>query len=57
MFLADIRRMNVAMTRTKKKLVIIGNSATIGRHTFYADMIGYAQKLGGYKSAWESIDD
>ena len=31
-FLADTRRMNVAMTRAKKKLVIIGDSATIGQH-------------------------
>lgn len=56
-FLADIRRMNVAMTRAKKKLVIIGDSATIGRFPFYADMIKYAEEVGGYKSAWEFIDD
>ncbi|WP_259067783.1 AAA domain-containing protein [Mucilaginibacter sp. X4EP1] len=56
-FLADIRRMNVAMTRAKKKLVIIGDSATIGRFPFYADMIKYAEEIGGYKSAWEFIAD
>jgi len=54
-FLADIRRMNVAMTRAKKKLVIIGDSATIGRSPFYAALISYAENLGGYKSAWEYI--
>jgi energy-coupling factor transporter ATP-binding protein EcfA2 len=55
-FLADVRRMNVAMTRAKKKLVIIGDSSTIGRFPFYADMISYAESLGGYKSAWEYMD-
>jgi ATP-dependent RNA/DNA helicase IGHMBP2 len=55
-FLADIRRMNVAMTRAKKKLVIIGDSATIGRSAFYADMIKYAEGIGGYKSAWEFME-
>jgi ATP-dependent RNA/DNA helicase IGHMBP2 len=52
-FLSDIRRMNVAMTRAKKKLVIIGDSSTLTRLPFYADMITYAEELGGYKSAWE----
>ena len=55
-FLADFRRMNVAMTRARKKLAIIGDSSTIGRSPFYADMIGYAEALGGYKSAWEYMD-
>jgi ATP-dependent RNA/DNA helicase IGHMBP2 len=52
-FLSDIRRMNVAMTRAKKKLVIIGDSSTLTRLPFYADMITYAEGLGAYKSAWE----
>jgi len=52
-FLSDIRRMNVAMTRAKKKLVVIGDSATLTRLPFYADMITYAEDLGAYKSAWE----
>ena len=34
-FLSDYRRMNVAMTRAKKKLVIVGDSATLGSHKFY----------------------
>jgi ATP-dependent RNA/DNA helicase IGHMBP2 len=55
-FLADIRRMNVAMTRARKKLVVIGDSSTLGRLPFYADFITYAEDLGGYKSAWEFID-
>ncbi|MFD2163767.1 AAA domain-containing protein [Paradesertivirga mongoliensis] len=52
-FLSDIRRMNVAMTRARKKLVVIGDSATLSRRAFYADFIGYAEGVGGYKSAWE----
>ncbi|NEU06827.1 AAA family ATPase [Flavihumibacter sp. R14] len=52
-FLADIRRMNVAMTRARKKLVVIGDSATLSRHSFYAGFIEYAEKAGGYLSAWE----
>ena len=52
-FLSDIRRMNVAMTRARKKLVIIGDSATLSRLSFYADLIAYAEQKSGYKSAWE----
>jgi len=52
-FLSDIRRMNVAMTRARKKLVVIGDSATLGSQAFYADFITYAEKLNGYQSAWE----
>lgn len=52
-FLADTRRMNVAMTRAKKRLVIIGDSATIGNHAFYNELISYCESIDGYVSAWE----
>jgi ATP-dependent RNA/DNA helicase IGHMBP2 len=55
-FLADIRRMNVAITRARKKLVIIGDSSTLGNFPFYADLIAYAEKACGYVSAWEYIN-
>lgn len=52
-FLSDIRRMNVAMTRARKKLIIVGDSATLATHPFYAEFIDYAQQLDAYQSAWE----
>lgn len=52
-FLSDIRRMNVAMTRARKKLVVIGDSATLSRLPFYADFIDYAEENNAYQSAWE----
>lgn len=55
-FLTDIRRMNVAMTRARKKLVVIGDSATLSRLPFYADFISYAEKENVYQSAWEFAD-
>jgi len=55
-FLSDIRRMNVAMTRARKKLVVIGDSATLAQLPFYADFITYAQGLDAYQSAWEFSD-
>ena len=52
-FLKDYRRMNVAMTRAKERLYLIGDSATIGRDPFYAAMMTYVENHGAYRSAWE----
>ncbi len=52
-FLEDIRRMNVALTRARKKLVVIGDGATIARHPFYDGFIRYAQSIGAWVSAWD----
>ena len=52
-FLSDIRRMNVALTRAKKKLVVIMDTATIGNHPFYKKFIEYCETNNFYKSAWE----
>jgi superfamily I DNA and/or RNA helicase len=54
-FLSDTRRMNVAMTRARKKLVVIGDSATLCRHPYYSDFISYAENHNAYTSAWEII--
>lgn len=55
-FLSDIRRMNVAMTRARKKLVIVGDSGTLSQLGFYAGFISYAEERNGYKSAWEYME-
>ena len=52
-FLGDVRRMNVAMTRARRKLVVIGDSATLAGHPFYRDMIDYFEGLGAYRTVWE----
>lgn len=52
-FLSDFRRMNVAMTRARKLLVVVGDSGTIGATGFYQKFIDYVEKNGGYQSAWE----
>lgn len=52
-FLEDIRRMNVAMTRARRKLIVIGDSATITIHPFYQRMVTYFESKGAYRSVWE----
>ena len=55
-FLKDYRRMNVALTRAKKKLVVIGDSATITKDPFYKAFLDYIESINAYKSAWEYIE-
>ncbi len=52
-FLSEVRRMNVAMTRARKKLVVIGDSATLSGDDFYANFISYAEQRDAWQSAWE----
>ena len=52
-FLADTRRMNVALTRARRKLLIIGDSATLGGHEFYRHLLDYLESIGAYHSVWE----
>jgi len=52
-FLADLRRMNVAMTRARRKLLIVGDSATLASHPFYARLIGYCEAHQAYHTIWE----
>jgi ATP-dependent RNA/DNA helicase IGHMBP2 len=55
-FLADIRRMNVALTRARRKLIVIGDSATITAHPFYQRLVDYFESIGAYHSVWEEAD-
>ncbi len=52
-FLSDFRRFNVAVTRAKKKLVIVGDSSTISSHKFYDSFLKYVEQSGKYQTAWE----
>ncbi|MFT3846215.1 MAG: AAA domain-containing protein [Lacibacter sp.] len=52
-FLKDYRRMNVAITRAKEQLYIIGDSATIGADPFYNAFLTYIEKFGHYRTVWE----
>jgi ATP-dependent RNA/DNA helicase IGHMBP2 len=54
-FLKDYRRMNVAMTRAKSRLIIVGDSATLGSDPFYAAFLEYAENQEAYKSVWELV--
>jgi len=52
-FLKDYRRMNVAITRAKEQLFVIGDSATIGADVFYNAFLTYVEKYGVYRTVWE----
>jgi len=52
-FVADIRRINVALTRARKKLIVVGDSATIARHPFHEGLVKYAERIGAWRSAWD----
>jgi len=51
-FLADVRRMNVALTRARRLMMVVGDSATVGQHPFYAGLLEAVQDGGGWISAW-----
>lgn len=48
--------MNVALTRARRHLFVVGDSATLSSHPFYARFIEGTQTDGGYRSAWEWPD-
>lgn len=52
-FLKDYRRMNVAITRAKEQLIVIGDSATIGADSFYKTFLTYVEQHGTYRTVWE----
>jgi superfamily I DNA and/or RNA helicase len=52
-FLSDARRMNVALTRAKRKLIIVGDSATLGGDEFFKSLLAWIEQTGRYRTAWE----
>jgi superfamily I DNA and/or RNA helicase len=55
-FLSDIRRMNVGMTRARRKLLLVGDSSTLSVHPFFKDLLAFVDRIGGYRTAWETSD-
>jgi ATP-dependent RNA/DNA helicase IGHMBP2 len=54
-FLSDVRRMNVALTRARRKLIVIGDSATLSSDPFFARMITYFEEIGAYRTVWDNL--
>jgi DNA polymerase III delta prime subunit len=52
-FLADTRRTNVALTRARRAVLVIGDSATLANDPFYARLLTYCEDIGAYSSVWE----
>ena len=50
-FLRDLRRMNVAMTRARMKLFILGDAPTMTRHPFYRRLFNYIQRVRGIQDS------
>jgi ATP-dependent RNA/DNA helicase IGHMBP2 len=52
-FLADVRRMNVALTRARRKLIVVGDSATLSVDPFYQRLFSYFDSASAYHTVWE----
>ena len=50
-FLRDLRRMNVAITRARMKLFILGDAPTMTRHPFYRRLFNYIQRVRGIQGS------
>ena len=48
-FLKDLRRMNVAMTRARMKLIILGNKDTMTKHPFYKKLWEYVEAINNHE--------
>jgi len=55
-FLADVRRTNVALTRARRKLIVVGDSATLSVDPFYQRMFTYFDTVGAYHTVWEEME-
>lgn len=52
-FLADTRRTNVALTRARRKLIVIGDSSTLANHPFYRRLLDHFEREGAYGTVWD----
>ena len=49
--------MNVALTRARRFLLVVGDSATLGEHPYYAAMVAAIDGLDAHGSAWADDGD
>ena len=54
-FLSDHRRINVAMTRAKERLIMIGDSSTLCSDSFFSSLIEYSESIDAYHSCFELL--
>lgn len=56
-FLAEERRINVAITRARRHLAVVADSETVGRHAFLGSLLDYMSREGEVRSAVEYQDE
>jgi superfamily I DNA and/or RNA helicase len=52
-FLTDVRRTNVALTRARRKVIVVGDSATLSALPFYRRLFEHFEAAGAYQTVWE----
>jgi len=54
-FLSELRRLNVALTRARRHLCVVGDSATLAHHRDLLDLVEHLQQHAHYRSAFELL--